>query len=380
MTSADINQILSAARWLVMSALLTLSAADTLAQEAREALIGKNAADVESETGDAPVAPGSGPRHDIVKGTGPNAVVPPVRPTPPTEVPAKALFGAQRTAAPLAARAIGFYSRGCLAGGVAMDINGPAWQVMRLSRNRNWGHPELISLLSRFAVEAKADGWPGLLVGDISQPRGGPMLTGHASHQIGLDADIWFTPMPNRELTRQEREDMSAVSMLAQGHLAVDPNAWTPKHVALVKRAAEYANVERVLVHPAIKKALCDATAANADRKWLSKVRPVWGHFYHFHIRLKCPANVSGCTPQPPPEADDGCGKELEDWYKRLTAPPRPVDPNAPKPKPIPPLTLDQLPQECRLVLSASVPEAKPAVPPVPGGAKAPAEPNKSVK
>ena len=161
----------------------------------------------------------------------------------------------------------------------------------------------------------------------MSQPRGGPMLTGHDSHQIGLDADIWFTPMPARELNRQEREDMSAVSMLAPGHLAVDPKVWTAEHGKIVKRAAGYADVERILVHPAIKKALCEASAAEADRTWLHKVRPVWGHFYHFHIRLKCPKGMSGCQPQPQPAADDGCGKELDDWYKLMTAPPKPVGP-----------------------------------------------------
>jgi murein endopeptidase len=68
---------------------------------------------------------------------------------------------------------------------------------MRPSRNRNWAHPAMIKLIERLATEAKAnDGWNGLLVGDMSQPRGGPMLTGHASHQTGLDADVWLTPMP----------------------------------------------------------------------------------------------------------------------------------------------------------------------------------------
>jgi murein endopeptidase len=34
---------------------------------------------------------------------------------------------------------------------------------MRLSRNRNWGHPDLIALLERVAVKAqKTAGWPGL--------------------------------------------------------------------------------------------------------------------------------------------------------------------------------------------------------------------------
>src|SRR5690554_2598695 len=122
--------------------------------------------------------------------------------------PAKELFGKATVPAALEPEAIGFYARGCLAGGEELATDGPAWQAMRLSRNRNWGHPRLVALIERLATEAREhDGWPGLLVGDISQPRGGPMLTGHASHQVGLDADIWFTPMPERRLTRKEREE-----------------------------------------------------------------------------------------------------------------------------------------------------------------------------
>ena len=78
-------------------------------------------------------------------------------PLPPLDNPqdpktaAKDLFGRKTTPVPLAARAIGFYSRGCLAGGIALPVNGPSWQVMRLSRNRNWGHPDLVKFLERFA-------------------------------------------------------------------------------------------------------------------------------------------------------------------------------------------------------------------------------------
>ena len=84
---------------------------------------------------------------------------------------------------------------------MAIADDGPNWQAMRLSRNRRWGHPDMVALVERLSRDATADGWPGLLVGDISQPRGGPMLSGHASHQIGLDADIWFQPMPQRRLS-----------------------------------------------------------------------------------------------------------------------------------------------------------------------------------
>lgn len=264
---------------------------------------------------------------------------------------AKLLFGAAKTAAPLAARAVGFYSRGCLAGGKALPIDGSAWQAMRLSRNRNWGHPELIALLERYAKDVqKYDGWSGLLVGDISQPRGGPMLTGHASHQVGLDADIWFTPMPGRRLSRRERETLSATSMIL-GPTKIDPTAFTASHVLVVKRAASYHEVERILVHPAIKKALCEA--AGTDRKWLGKVRPYFGHYYHFHVRIGCPKDSNDCRRQHAPDGDDGCGKELDQWFARLTQPPRPKPSDAKPTPPKPPMTLADMPQECRVVLGA---------------------------
>jgi penicillin-insensitive murein endopeptidase len=265
---------------------------------------------------------------------------------------AKVLFGAAREPAPLAARAIGSYARGCLAGARALPIDGPAWQAMRLSRNRNWGHPRTIALVEKLATDAKANNeWPGLLVGDISQPRGGPMLTGHASHQVGLDADIWLTPMPDRRLTEQEREDISAISMLDSTSLAVDRKIWSARHLALIKRAASMPEVERVLVHPAIKKAICLDTAKDSNRAWLIKVRPIFGHHYHFHIRIGCPRDSPGCVTQPAPPGDDGCGKELDDWFKLLTRPP-PKPSDKPEP-PKPPMTLDQLPHDCRVVLGA---------------------------
>jgi penicillin-insensitive murein endopeptidase len=149
--------------------------------------------------------------------------LPPLANPDDPNTPAKSLFGRRTTAAPLEARVIGFYSKGCLAGAKALPINGKTWQVMRLSRNRNWGHPHLIEMLERLSAKGEKVGWPGLLVGDISQPRGGPMLTGHASHQIGLDADIWLTPMPARELSRREREEMSATMVVAANRKDVDP-------------------------------------------------------------------------------------------------------------------------------------------------------------
>jgi penicillin-insensitive murein endopeptidase len=269
---------------------------------------------------------------------------------PKPETPAKELFGAKPKPADLQARAIGFYARGCLAGASALPINGATWQVMRLSRNRNWGHPKLIAFLERLAGQVpRVAGWPGLLVGDLSQPRGGPMLTGHASHQVGLDADIWLTPMPQHELSREERETMSATMIVAADRRDVDPNVWTPGHIAAIRAAAKDAEVERIFVNAAIKKALC--RDAKGDRGWLHKVRPYWGHDFHMHVRMRCPADSAECENQPPAPSDEGCGgKDLDWWFRDAVLHPRkPFRP----PKKKPGLTLAQLPPACRQVLVA---------------------------
>jgi penicillin-insensitive murein DD-endopeptidase len=271
------------------------------------------------------------------------------KPLPPLEnpddpkLPAKELFGRKTAPASLQARSIGYYTHGCLAGGVALPINGPTWQVMRLSRNRNWGHPNLIKFLERFAAKVPAIGWPGLLVGDMAQPRGGPMITGHWSHQVGLDADIWLTPMPDHELSRQEREEMMATNVVADDWLDVRPEVWSPKYVALYKMAAQDPEVERVLANPAIKKALC--RDVKGDRSWLHKVRPVLGHNYHFHVRITCPSDSADCKAQTPPPTDEGCGTELDAWFTKKALEHRPGVSK--------PILMSALPPACRQVLTA---------------------------
>ena len=139
------------------------------------------------------------------------------------------------------------------------------------------------------------------------------MLTGHTSHQVGLDADIWLTPMPDRKLSREEREFMSATMMVRDDRLDVDPNVWTRAHTELIRIAAEDPAVERIFVNAAIKKALC--REAGSDRAWLAKVRPWYGHDYHFHVRIFCPPDSPQCEAQPPPDMSEGCGHALDSWF-----------------------------------------------------------------
>ncbi|WP_018406495.1 penicillin-insensitive murein endopeptidase [Methylocystis rosea] len=273
----------------------------------------------------------------------PKPLPPLANPSSPV-TPARELFGRAQEAAPLHPDPIGFYSRGCLAGGEPLPINGPHWQVMRLSRNRNWGHPNLIAFLKHFSSKAaRESGWPGLLVGDLSQPRGGPMLSGHASHQIGLDADIWLTPMPNRELTREEREELMSTDVVRDDGLDVRPEVWSAGHIALIRAAAMEPAVQRIFVNAAIKRALCRSAQGES---WMHKVRPMWGHNYHFHIRLHCP-NGSNCRDQDPTPSGDGCDASLAWWFQDGVL-------HAKKSgKSWPPMTMAGLPSACREVLRA---------------------------
>lgn len=290
--------------------------------------------------------------------------------------PAKELFGAALLPNANASSPYGSYAKGCQSGAVALPKDGPGWQAMRPSRNRNWGQPQLIALLEQFSQDAQKIGWPGLLVGDISQPRGGPMLSGHASHQIGLDADIWFTPMPNRVMTPQERDNLPFTSMLDKNKfLTVNPHRWTSTHARLVMQAASYPQVDRVFVNPAIKKKLCETWSG--DRSDMGKIRPIYGHDEHFHIRIKCPASAAGCKPQAAVPAGDGCDKSLAWWFtKEPWAPPK-KDPDAKPVKPRP-MMLSDLPKACSSVLAApSIASVNSALP---SAYSAPSQPSSQIE
>jgi penicillin-insensitive murein DD-endopeptidase len=285
------------------------------------------------------------------------------KPLPPLEHPsdpklgAKQLFARKILPSAQPAKVIGEYSKGCIGGAVQMPITGDTWQVMRLSRNRYWGHPDMIALLKRLSVDAHKDaGWPGILVGDIGQPRGGPALSGHASHQMGLDADVWLTPMPDHLLSRTDREEMSAVMMVRDDRLDIDPKAWTPQHWMVIRDAAMQPAVQRIFVNAAIKKALC--REAKGDRRWLEKIRPWWGHDYHFHIRMRCPSGASDCHGQKDQEGGDGCKpSDLAYWFKDSIIHPKPEPPKE-APTIYSGIKLAQMPAGCKTVLNA--PDAKP--------------------
>ena len=274
---------------------------------------------------------------------------------------ARQLFGAANAPSQQRPAAIGFYSRGCAAGLVPLPESGPTWQAMRLSRNRNYGQPEMIAFLqdlSRYA--ATLPGWNGLYIGDISQPRGGPMTGGHASHQIGLDADIWMLPPQRLNLSRSEREKISSVSIRTPDQTRTNGN-WSAQHMALLRAAASDPRVDRVFVAAAAKIAMCN-TAPRGDRDWLQKIRPIYGHDSHFHVRLKCPAGQGDCERQKPTVAElskggDGCDETLNWWVttylEELRNPPKKPERTGPPPKNAKTYVMSDLPGQCKNVLAS---------------------------
>ena len=266
------------------------------------------------------------------------------------KMPAKHLFASTKLPSIGKAMAIGYYPRGCLQGGVELPVDGPNWEVMRLSRNRNWGHPELIHFLKKFAPPpprppAGTASWSATWRSRAAARCRSATL----SHQIGLDVDIWFMPKPDRVLTQgRAREDLGHQSGRRR-RKHINPKMWTPAHAAFIRTAAEQPDVERVLVNAAIKKELCDMQGEKHP-SWMDKVRPWYGHHDHIHVRLKCPADLPNCRAQPPVPGDAGCAdKDLAFWFSDKVLHPKPGPPaKAPKP-----LTMADMPPACKTVLDA---------------------------
>jgi penicillin-insensitive murein DD-endopeptidase len=245
------------------------------------------------------------------------------------------------------ARVIGGAAQGCLAGAVRLPDDGPGYQVIRLSRRRDFGHPDLVAFIARLGRQAQAAGLAPFYVGDMAQPRGGPLPFGHASHQSGIDVDIWFNLDSKPALPPGAREDVALPSMLRAGLRDIDRQRFGPRQVTLLRLAAIDPAVDRIFVNPAIKDALCRGIggAAGGERDWLRRIRPWWGHDEHFHVRLACPVSSPDCETQAPLPSGDGCDATLAWWREQ-----RPPAHTTVTPRPLP---AQKLPAACAAVLAA---------------------------
>lgn len=240
-----------------------------------------------------------------------------------------------RTTASGPAAAIGGASNGCLQGAATLAETGRGFVSVRRERNRFYGHPDTVAFIEDLGAAAAARTGRLLMIGDLSQPRGGLMSSKHVSHQNGLDVDVWLTLAESaREAARLTPEGSDPPSMVRARVLTPSP-AWGPEQVWLIRTTAMDPRVDRVLVNPGIKRALCDS---EGDAAWLRKLRPWWGHDAHMHIRLKCPADSPQCEAQRPVPAGSGCGSDLAWWFSEEATAPKPKAADSkPAPRPTPP-------------------------------------------
>ncbi len=246
------------------------------------------------------------------------------------------------TPAPGPTQSIGFYSAGCLQGAQPLPLDGPGYEAIRVSRNRYWGQPVALEFISTLSERMRAAGQAHLYIGDIGQPRGGPAPSGHASHQVGLDADIWFERQPGPRLAPAQRENPKLRSLVRADDGGVDDAVFSQQHVTLLKTAAEMPNLDRMFVNKWIKERLCHTATGN--RNWLRKLVPWYGPDEPFHIRLYCPPGNPNCQPQADYPHDDGCGEALDLWFRKA-----PLTPSTTPAKPYRP----KLPAACAVLLKA---------------------------
>jgi len=220
-------------------------------------------------------------------------------------------------------QSIGTGSAGCLQGAESLTPDGPGFHVMRISRRRFYGHPALIQALREISAEAYQAKLGTLLIGDLSQPRGGPSNSNHVSHQSGLNVDLWIqqaedfaqTGVTPTGLSLDARENFYARSVLFSDRLELNPSFWSDKKTELLKKIASRKDLDRVLVSPAIKKFFCERFNSPENISWMSKIRPWYGHDDHFHLTFKCPENDLLCVPPKPVVQDNACDATLEWWW-----------------------------------------------------------------
>ena len=224
---------------------------------------------------------------------------------------------AASSASAAATQSIGTYTAGCMRNSVAIPMDGEGFQVIRPGRGRYFANPETVEFIVDLGKRVNEYVSGIILIGDVAQQTGGPMLDEHSSHQTGLDADILYWQHPialKRTLTIQERANIFPQSVLNGSETGVDDFKWDERIGEIVKTAASYVNVDRIFVNPFIKKKLCGLYPGES---WLAKLRPWYGHDGHFHVRLKCPEGNGSCVPQEPLNtADDGCGSDLAEWFR----------------------------------------------------------------
>lgn len=257
-----------------------------------------------------------------------------------TYTPKPNAWSAIETPLPAAPQPVGVYSNGCQIGAQILPPHQAGYYDIRRTRHRYFTQPQTIQLIKTIGAYVHQQTGLNMLIGDSSQPIGGPMSYAHASHQNGLDVDIYFAAIPDQETPPKDYPVQMVVDKAAG---TMNLNLWQPAYRDALYAAATYPQTARIFVNPIIKGYLC---ATEKNTAWLRKVRPWWGHDEHFHVRLNCPAGAAHCQSQAPVPAGDGCTADVQHWIKdqsNAILHPKPAQPHAEKPLPIPPLLCQEI-------------------------------------
>ena len=193
------------------------------------------------------------------------------------------LVEAQRDPGALGPLSIGTPDAGLLLNPVPFP-EGSFWTVR--DPGESWGTDETISYVVTAieSVEARYPGSPRLVIGDLSNPKGG-RLNRHRSHQAGRDADIGFY---------YRRGEVDTFVAARRKDLDL-PRTW-----ALVRALLTETDVDRIFVDRSVMSVLyAQALEEGEDRGWLDDVfgrsadkgviQHVRRHKDHLHVRFYSP-------------------------------------------------------------------------------------------
>jgi penicillin-insensitive murein endopeptidase len=227
----------------------------------------------------------------------------------------RAATGIARTAAlgPAAlrfGRSIGSPTEGHLIGGTHLQET----EYLRIepadtAGDVRWGLEPLVSMLDRAGRTVRRQ-YPGavLSVGHLSRIGGGE-VDQHRSHESGRDADVGFFV---RSTSGKQLQPTHFVPFRGDGTAGSWPGAYfdDAKNWALVTALVNdpEAHVTHVFVAAPLRARLLayaeHAGASQATRlraaELMQQPRGALPHDDHFHVRIGCPAHMSGCVENPP--------------------------------------------------------------------------------
>lgn len=208
-------------------------------------------------------------------------------------------------------QALGFYSNGSLENASHTGDSSPDFVKLFLWRDRAWSTFDMSTILQTTAASVHAlhpDG-ERMQIGDIAQKVGG-FLSGHASHQNGLDADVAYFRKDHHE---QDPAVNGFAYIYVQKGGVLDPVFDVARNWDAYKAIADTGRLDRIFMDPVIKRGFCAYAKTTGElesrKELLRRLRPLENHQDHFHVRITCPIDSPKCQAQLPPPEGDGCNE-----------------------------------------------------------------------